>query len=232
MSGLTSGGSVTLGSGYQYTNLINDPGTAGATANGTLPSLGTNKDVLVGYATVLWDGGPNNPVVNTPNIPLGNSFFYNTGQNCKIDNSGNTTSDPSSNETTRYVYINNIPSGSLGGATGILPGIIEKMEDFDPLGFFDKLVDFGTPTCKLVTLEVIDDNGNSSYESNYVALTDIESICDNMFQSKSNPLGSVVCGDGYQNLNNNKKPKKKKKKINYFNVLIIIIIILIILINF
>jgi hypothetical protein len=223
MSGLVSG-NITLGSGYQYMNFIKNPGAAGSTANGTLTSLETNKDVLVGYATSLWDGGPNNPVISTSNVPLGNAFFYNTGQNCKIDNS-----DSSSNDTTiRYVYINNIPTGSLGGAIGILPGIIEKMEEFNPQGFFEELVTLGTPTCKLVTLEVIDDNGNSSYESNYVALTDIQSICNQYFEDGTNPLGSVSCTEGYQNLN--KKPKKKK--INYFNIFIIIFIIFIIIINF
>lgn len=223
MSGLSSG-SVSFGSGYQYMNYLKSPVQAGSTSNGTLQSLGTNKDVLTGYATSLWDGGPNNPVTTT-NDPLGNAFFYNTGQNCNIDNCGNSTSDSSSNTTIRYVYINNIPKGYIGGATGILPGILEKMEDFDPLGFFDELVQTGTPTCELVSLEVVDDNNNASYESNYVALADIKPICNKFFQDGMNPMGSVPCVEGYENL-------KKKPNINYVNILIIIILILFVLFNF
>jgi hypothetical protein len=227
MSALESG-NVSLGTAtYQYMNYLKNPGQAGSTSNGTLQSLGTNANVLSGYATALWDGGPNNPVTTT-NDPLGNAFFYNTGQKCNIDNSGNSSSDSSSNTVLRYVYINNIPVGSIGGARGILPGIIEKMEDFDPLGFFDELLQTGTPTCQLVTLEVIDNNNNSSYESNYVALFDIKPICNNFFEDKINPMGSVSCGEGYQNL----KKKPKKKNINYFNILIVIFLIILVVFNF
>jgi hypothetical protein len=233
MSGSSSGigfGGNSGGGGYQYINALNSPSQAGSTADGTLPSLGTNSNVLMGYATALWEGGPNNPVVNTSNLPLGDAFFYNTGQTCNIDTSNNSgsssSSDSSSNTVMRHVYINNQPIGRIGGATGILPGIVEKIMDFQPLGFIDELVSIGTPTCQSVTLSVVDNSGNGSYETHYLALSDIKNLYDCHFQSGVNPFGSNPCGDNFTNLNT-----KKKSTTNIFSIILLIFIIFFIVIN-
>jgi len=206
-------------SSYNYMNMMLSPSQAGSTANGTIPSLGSNKNVLVGYASALWEGGPS-PVVAGNNFPLGDAFFYNTGQTCTIESTNETTS--------RYVYINNQPVGLLGGATGILPGIVEKMTSFEPLGFIDELVSFGTPTCQPVTLKVVDNQGNGSTETQYVATTDIQSMYDCYFEEGVNPFGSNPCNQGFTNL----KPKKKKQKKQSLNIFSIAVLVFIVILLF
>jgi hypothetical protein len=208
-------------SDYNYMGMLASPSQAGSTANGTIPSLGTNKDVLVAYASTLWDGGKSS-VVNSNNFPLGDAFFYNTGQTCTIQSTNDTT--------TRYVYINNQPVGLLSGATGILPGIVEKMENFDPLGFLDELVSFGTPTCQPVTLKVVDNNGNGSFETQYVAVTDVKSMYDCYFEDGINPYSSIPCNQGFTNLNPRKK-KQKKQSLNIYTIFLLIFIFIFVLIN-
>lgn len=221
MSGSSGFDTDVGGSSYNYMSMLLSPSQAGSTANGTIPSLSSNKNVLVDYASTLWDGGPN-AVVTGNNFPLGDAFLYNTGQTCTIENTNDTTS--------RYVYINNQPVGLLGGATGILPGIVEKMTGFEPLGFLEELVSFGTPTCQQVTLKVVDNQGNGSAETQYVATTDIQSMYDCYFEEGVNPFGSNPCNQGFTNLNPRKK-KQKKQKINVYSIAVLVFIVIFLLIN-
>jgi hypothetical protein len=221
MSGSNGFDTSTSGSGYNYMSMLLSPSQAGSTANGTIPSLATNKNVLVDYAATLWDGGPS-AVVTGDNFPLGDAFFYNTGQTCTIESTNETTS--------RYVYINNQPIGMLGGATGILPGIVEKLTDFEPKNFLEELVSLGTPTCQQVTLKVVDDQGNGSVETQYVATTDVQGMYDCYFEDEINPYGSNPCNQGFTNLNPKKK-KQKKQSLNIFSIAVLVFIVVFVLIN-
>ena len=198
---------------YEYYNVIKTPSAAGSTANGSLPALGQDKDVLLNYANLLWTNSSNNPNVDGNGNALGNAYFYETIQQCTIEGTNDTT--------TRNLYINTIPTG-MGGANGLLPGIIEDVEDMIPNPSDFSLSE---PQCMNVTLEVVDSNGDIQYESNYVALADIQEINPCNFQSGVNPITNASCSQGFQN----RKKNKKKNSYKYFENIVLISIAMFIL---
>ena len=54
--------------------------------------------------------------------------------------------------------------GSGGGAQGLVPGILEKLADLNPMDMFQAFTSGSDPKCRYVTMETIDDNNISSYK--------------------------------------------------------------------
>jgi hypothetical protein len=207
---------------YDYISKIKSPSDAGATNEGNLGALGQDVKVLMNYADILWQGSSNNGNLRTNNRTLGDAYFYKTDQDCSIkdDSSGATTK--------RYIYINNIPKG-IGGAKGLLPGMVEDLGAFLPNNYIDDIIT-AQPECMSVSLEVVDNDENAVIQTHYMALSDIKQInaCD--FPDKINPAFSSSdpkyhCKQGFKNIY---KTKKNITKYVYLVIFILIIIFLVV----
>jgi hypothetical protein len=205
--------------GYDYISKIKTYTDAGVTADGNIPSLGKDIKALLNYADVLWTGSSNNPNLNTNGNTLGHAYFYPTLQQCTID--GTNTN------TTRYIYVNNVPKGVIPNSKGLLPGIIEDLSIFIPTNYMNDLIP-EQPKCMSVSLEVIDNNDNSSIQSHYMALNDIILLDPCNFSDNKNPLRpGASCQQGFKNKN-----KTKKNIIKYIYLIIFIIIIILLFIRY
>ena len=95
--------------------------------------------------------GPGNATPNQ-NQPLGNKFFLKTGAQC-MDNTSKQLVD-------RYMYINNVPDGSIPLLTkstgiefkdfrGLIPGIMGNLEVMNPLSIFKGFMEGSNPLAPL-----------------------------------------------------------------------------------
>lgn len=172
---------------YPYWKNILSPSQLGMSSNGSLATLGTDIDGLVQYVEVLVTGRG----ASATGQPLGNKFFLPTNTKCKDINSGELKN--------RYSYVNNVPDGHIPFISsamgenftsfeGLIPGVLENIEGLDPFAIFKSFTMGENPPCKEVTLEVIDNNNNTSEETHYVALADLNEGFTNigMEQQKQN----------------------------------------------
>ena len=89
----------------------------------------------------------------------------------------------------RYIYIDNLPTGkipglgTLKGMRGLIPGMIENLGAFNPMGLLNSLTAPSVPPCvklNMETIEFMDDGANSSdwhhkygTDAHHVALSDV-----------------------------------------------------------
>ena len=121
-----------LGPKYEYPLHIRNPQELGMSGKGNLAALARDVNGLVQYTRLLIEGGGQ---ANKTNRPLGNRFFLKTGGRCTAKGG---------NKHDRYIYINNVPLGSIpfmsnlvghnvSSFKGIVPGTIENTESMNPL---------------------------------------------------------------------------------------------------
>ena len=165
-----------LGPSYSYQQFINAPDRVGITSKATISALGNDISGLSSYKELLLQGTGK---ASASGKPLGNKFWYYTGSKCNAvtDPNGIAYTDPTlQNSVYRWLYVNNVPSGSLDGNRGLIPGMIEDLTSFTKLSIMDAFNTNSNPSCQSVSLEVIDSNNNSSTSSNYVALMDLQNL--------------------------------------------------------
>lgn len=148
-------------SNYSYSQYIATPDSLGISDKGSTAVLGKDIDGLLAYTAVLTTGVGKG---STTGKPLGNKYFMTTSSKCKDTLTGE--------DKDRYIYINNVPEGVLGG--GLLPGLLGSVAKIDPMSIISAASESSTTTdCKEITLETIDCNNGRSYETHYVAVSDI-----------------------------------------------------------
>lgn len=92
----------------------------------------------------------------------------------------------------RYVYIDNLPTGSipglgtLKGMRGLIPGMIENLSAFNPMGLLNAITAPSVPPCVNLNMETIkfNDNGSNSADwkhtygtdTHYVSLSDVAEL--------------------------------------------------------
>jgi len=92
----------------------------------------------------------------------------------------------------RYVYIDNLPTGAipglgtLKGFRGLIPGMIENIGAFNPMGLLNAITAPPVPPCVRLNMETIkfDDKGNNASDwkhiygtdAHYVALEDVAAL--------------------------------------------------------
>ena len=174
---------------YPYSQYIKTPAELGASPAGTFDALGNNIRALLGYSQVLISGDSAAQSAS----PLGNKYFLNTGGTC---------TDTSGQSQTRYIYMNNVPSGriplisSAMGADmttlrGLVPGTLESASYLNPLVL---LKAFSTDnTCQRIVMDTRDTLNRSSVESQYVNQHDIEEYDACWFLTKVNPVTRESC---------------------------------------
>ena len=160
-------------SSYSYQDFINPPNRVGITSDGSLNGLGKDIAGLSSYGDFLTSGSGR---VSTTGRPLGNKYWHNTGGKCNAvtDPTGKEYTDPTlQNSTSRWLYVNNVPTGSN---KGLIPGIIEDLTSFTHLSIANAFNGDSNPPCQSVNLETIDSHNNRSNSSNYVALMDLQNV--------------------------------------------------------
>jgi hypothetical protein len=171
---------------YPYYKYIKSPEALGASSKGNLTALGNDVKAIIAYKEVLISGQSSAQTV----APLGNKYFMNTGATCTA---------PDGSTQSRYVYINNMPSGSIpfmSGAQiknlqGLVPGALEDMSYVNPIKLFTAFSK-GTD-CQQITMGTRDIDNNSMTESEYVLNDDIADYNPCWFPDKVNPVTKKAC---------------------------------------
>lgn len=200
-----------LGPTYQYYNNIKNPTQLGMSSDGSLSALGNDINGLINYVSLLVEG---NSSASTTGQPLGNKFFLKTGAQC-LDNATNQKVD-------RYIYVDNVPNGSIpfvsnglgvnfSNFRGLIPGALQDLNVLNPYAIMQSFLSGTTPPCQQLTMQTIDVNNNSSSETQYVTLVDIQNMNPCNFQNGTNPITKKTCQQAFQNLSpsivkNNNQP--------------------------
>jgi hypothetical protein len=146
---------------YSYSSYIATPKSLGITDKGSTAALDKDIKGLIAYTEVLTMGTGK---ASTTGKPLGNKYFMNAFSKCKDTLTGK--------DKDRYIYINNVPQGEFAG---LLPGLVGSVTKIDPMSIISAAFASSTkPDCKEITLETIDCNNSRSYETHYVAVSDIK----------------------------------------------------------
>jgi hypothetical protein len=164
-----------LGPDYKYYDQIKSPPEIGMSSKGDLGTLARDINGLTQYVEVLVTG---NSKASKTGRPLGNKFFLQTGAKCKA---------PNGQDVDRYIYVNNVPSGNIpfissGMGTnfsdfkGLIPGAMGNLNALNPFAIIQGFMAGSSPPCQEVTLQTIDVNNNSSQETHYVALMDLQNM--------------------------------------------------------
>jgi hypothetical protein len=187
-----------LGPSYPYYKNINNPQQLGMSDNGTISQLGTNINGMIQYVGLLVSGSSS---ASATGQPLGNKFFLQTGAKCKDVASGN--------QTDRYIYVNNVPTGNIpfissGLGTdfsdfkGLIPGAMGNLNVLNPFAIMQSFLSGSTPDCQELTMQTIDINNNKSSETHYVTLVDIQNMDPCTFQNGKNPVNGKSCNETFQ----------------------------------
>jgi len=140
---------------YKYEQYIKKPEDIGMSSKGDLKTLGKNITGLIAYTNLLVEGGGN---ASSTGGYLGNKYFLNTMNKCIVNET----------EQDRYAYINNVSE------TGLIGGLIGSLGKIEPSSIISAAFQSEKPECREITLETIDTNNKSGYETHYVAVSDIE----------------------------------------------------------
>ena len=186
---------------YPYSKYIKGPEKLGSSSKAN--ALGKNVDVLGEYVQVLVSGKTKAQEVS----PMGNKYFMNTGGTCK-DLNGTTQ--------TRFVFINNVPDGTmpfissgmglqLTSFQGLVPGVLGNLTYLNPSKLFSAF-DKETP-CQKIKMPIRDINNATGEDEQYVCNSDIAEYNPCWFSNNINPITKEKCPQ--QVSSNNKKNDKK-----------------------
>jgi hypothetical protein len=192
-----------LGPTYPYYKNIKTPTQLGMSSNGTLSALGNDINGLINYVSVLVEG---NSKASATGRPLGNKFFLKTGAQC-LDKSTNKQVD-------RYIYVDNVPNGNIpfvssglgvnfSNFRGLVPGAMQNLNVLNPYSIMQSFLSGSMPPCQQLTMQTIDNNNNSSSETHYVTLVDIQNMNPCSFQKGTNPITQKKCQQAFQTLSQN-----------------------------
>ena len=207
-----------LGPDYSYWKQINSPSEIGMSSDGNLGALAGDVSGLIAYVELLVTG--KGKASKTGN-PLGNKFFLKTGATCK-DNK-------TDKDVTRYVYINNVPTGNIpfissGMGTdftdfeGLIPGAMSNLNDLNPFAIFSSFMSGTNPPCQDLTMETTPSsvNNNQSKETHHVTIDDIKNMDACLFPGKTNPVTKQGCSEAFQNMSYNMSHKSNDRTIRLY----------------
>ena len=190
-----------LGPNYNYPDQIKSPGQLGMSSKPSFNALSKDIAGLIGYVQVLVTGQGK---ASKTGKPLGTKFFLKTGGKCKDIKSGELVQ--------RYVYIDNVPDGTIPFISsglgvnfttfrGLIPGIMSNVGKVNPFQILQSFVMGSNPDCQSITLETIDAKNKVSKETHFVATLDIQSMTPCSFSNKKNPLTGEKCREAFSNMN-------------------------------
>lgn len=221
-----------LGPDYSYVSKIRSPKKMGMGTKGTLAQMEKNISGIINYSTILVEGGgpasmkwcPYDDIEychkwrkrtnQKPVEPLGNKFFLKTGVKCKDKKTGK--------EVERYTYHNNQADGnlklagvSLGDSfsdfKGLVPSMMESTNELNPMPLFGAFMQGGKPTCRKLTMPVVDKNDISSKESHHISDLDISYMDECWFPNRKNPVTGDKCPESFISSNDTMRSLKYSK---------------------
>jgi len=184
-----------FGNDYPYYKYIKTPSQMGMSSKGDLNTLGKDVTGIMEYINVLTSGTSK---ASTTGKPLGNKYFLNTGGTCM-------TSD-TNKEVSRYIYINNVPTGNIpflssviGNTTakGLFPGMVSNLNVLNPFDLVNAFNVDITPPCMPITLQTINNDNVVKSERNYIATMDIQNMDSCIFSNKINPVTKRKCVESF-----------------------------------
>ena len=196
-----------LGPTYPYYKNIKAPNEIGMSDRGTLQQMGKNIDGLIQYVELLVTGDSK---ASTTGGPLGNKFFLKTGAKCvAIDKCTDENDESTCEQTDRFIYVNNVPSGNIPFISdglgvnfsefkGLIPGSMGNLNVLNPFAIMRAFLSGSTPPCQQITMQTIDINNNKSSESHYVTLADIQNMDPCIFPNKTNPVTQDKCRETFK----------------------------------
>jgi len=196
-----------LGPTYPYYKNIRTPSDIGMSDRGTLPQMSRNINGLIQYVELLVSG---NSQASATGGPLGNKFFLQTGAKCAaVDKCSDPNDSSTCDQTNRYIYVNNVPEGNIpfisGGLgvnfsefKGLIPGAMGNLNVLNPFAILRAFASGSTPPCQEITMQTIDVNNNSSSETHYVTLADIQNTDPCSFPGGLNPVTQARCKETFQ----------------------------------
>ena len=196
-----------LGPTYPYYKNIRSPSEIGMNDNGTLPQMSRNINGLIQYVELLVSG---NSQASATGRPLGNKFFLQTGAKCAAVDKCSDPNDPSTcDQTNRYIYVDNVPEGNIPFISsgvgvnfsefkGLIPGAMGNLNVLNPFAILRAFASGSTPPCQEITMQTIDVNNNSSSETHYVTLADIQNTDPCSFPGGLNPVTQARCKESFQ----------------------------------
>jgi hypothetical protein len=196
-----------MSSDYPYYKYIKNPEALGMSDKGTLAQMGKDIKGLISYTQLLVTGKGD---ASTTGQPLGNRYFQNTGGKC---------TDVTGAEQDRYIYIDNVPDGSIpiissgmdvkfNEFRGLIPGVIASAGAINPLAIMGAFMAGSIPQCQKITLETINNDNVPGIASHYVATSDITGINSCLFRdnvnttvkTNVNPISKSICRSGFTNM--------------------------------
>lgn len=206
-----------LGPDYQYWKQIKSPDQMGMSSNGSISTIAADVGGLINYVEVLVTGKGQ---ASATGGPLGNKFFLKTAATCKDKKSKQIVD--------RYVYVNNVPDGSIpfissgmnanfGDFKGLVPGTLSNVSALNPMLIFQAFMSGSQPECDEITLETIDVNNNRGTETRHVTTTDLKNMnpCDFKPLYNKNPITGQVCREAFTNKEISKTPDDFLVKLFY-----------------
>jgi hypothetical protein len=237
-----------LGPDYPYWENIKSPSELGMSSTGNLETLGKDVSGLISYVEVLVSG--TSDASKTNGMPLGNRFFLKTAGQCSpvtnarsipvldsngdtvLDGNGNPIMDLSANPVLdadgnpvmqdRYVYIDNVPNGSIpfissamgvnfSNFRGLIPGAMGNMKILNPFTILQSFMEGSAPPCQQITLQTVGPTppptslkaNERGSETHYVALIDIGNMNACAFPTGTNPLTDKKCKEAFTSTNDN-----------------------------
>lgn len=206
-----------FGPSYNYTNNIRMPSEMGMSSKGSLSVLAKDIEGIIAYVELLVSGTGK---ATKTGKPLGNKFFFKTNSTCKDIKSQNVVD--------RYMYIDNVPDGSIPFISqamgvqmsefkGLIPGALGNLNALNPLQLFQAFQMGGQPDCREITMETVDVNNVRGQATNFVADADISNIPACNFPGKKNPVSGAPCREAMENMNYNNPLPEAYKKLNIGN---------------
>ena len=203
-----------LGPDYPYYKYIGTPAEIGMSSEGSLSATANNVVGLIDYVELMITGKGRANKAGT-GLPLGDKFFLKTGAQCMDDKTQKLVD--------RYIWINNIPDGSIPFLTsgagvqftdfeGIIPGVMEDLGAMNPMAIFRGFMEGNNPPCSEICMPTVGQppGGNSNPNTQgsscfHVSNDDIKAIpaCD--FPNKVNPQGGPPCRANFTTLDEMKQ---------------------------
>ena len=206
-----------LGPDYEYWKQIKTPSQMGMSSRGSLSAIASDVGGLINYVELLVTGKGG---ASKTGKPLGNKFFLKTAATCKDKASGEMVD--------RYIYVNNVPNGSIpfiSGAMnmnmsefeGLIPGTLSNVSAINPMLIFQSFMSGSQPECQEITLETIDVNNHRGTETRHVTTTDLKNMnsCDFKPKFNKNPISGQQCREAFTNLKRTNVPDDFLVKLFY-----------------
>ena len=198
---------------YSYANQIMTPDDLGIRAGTSWSNITDGFGGLMAYMKVLIVGGgkgqrncySGGKEISGCTKPLGDRYLLKTMGKCKAT-SKNSNGEETTEDVTRYVYLNNIPDGQIpfmgAGSKGVMPkglvpGVFKNISGLNPIPILKSFTESSKPDCTAITVSIVDTDNTKRNQTAHVANDEIKKIEPCVFASidgqRVNPITKVTC---------------------------------------